>query len=69
MICTRRWWYTLELEYARVFRTLLNAGFCGFVSIEMEGAEDAVTAMPKSVAMLRDAWSAAQNAAQNAAQS
>lgn len=53
-------WYTLELDYARVFRTLLDADFRGFVSIEMEGAEDAVTAMPKSVEMLHEAWEAAQ---------
>ncbi|MEM7134451.1 MAG: sugar phosphate isomerase/epimerase family protein [Chloroflexota bacterium] len=52
-------WYTLELDYARIFRTLLDAGFCGFVSIEMEGGEDAETAMPKSVAMLKDAWAEA----------
>ena len=52
-------WYTLELDYARIFRTLLDAGFQGFVSIEMEGGEDAHTAMPKSVAMLNDAWTAA----------
>lgn len=49
-------WYTLELDYARVFRILLDAGFQGYVSIEMEGAEPAETAMPKSVAMLQQAW-------------
>lgn len=49
-------WYTLELDYARIFRTLRQAGFQGYVSIEMEGAEAAETAMPKSVAMLQEAW-------------
>jgi sugar phosphate isomerase/epimerase len=49
-------WYTLDLDYARIFRILLDAGFCGYVSIEMEGAESAETAMPKSVAMLQEAW-------------
>ena len=49
-------WYTLDLDYARIFRILLDAGFTGYTSIEMEGAEDAYTAMPKSVAMLQAAW-------------
>jgi len=49
-------WYTLDLDYARIFRTLLDAGFMGYVSIEMEGQEAAATAMPKSVAMLQSAW-------------
>ena len=49
-------WYTLDLDYARIFRTLRQAGFQGYVSIEMEGAEAAETAMPKSVAMLQEAW-------------
>jgi sugar phosphate isomerase/epimerase len=50
-------WYSLELDYGRIFRTLLDAGFSGYVSIEMEGAEEAATAMPKSVALLKAAWS------------
>ena len=49
-------WYTLDLDYARIFRTLLDAGWRGYCSIEMEGAEHASTAMPKSVAMLEAAW-------------
>jgi L-ribulose-5-phosphate 3-epimerase len=49
-------WYSLDLDYARIFRILLDAGFQGYVSIEMEGAEDAATAMPKSVELLRNAW-------------
>lgn len=54
-------WYTLDLDYARIFQILLEAGFCGYVSIEMEGSEAAETAMPKSVALLQDAWSRALN--------
>ncbi len=49
-------WYTLNLDYSRIFRILLDAGWRGYCSIEMEGAEEAVTAMPKSVEMLRQAW-------------
>lgn len=52
-------WYSLDLDYARIFRTLLDAGFKGYTSIEMEGQEPAETAMPKSVEMLRDAWRSA----------
>jgi L-ribulose-5-phosphate 3-epimerase len=52
-------WYTLDLDYARIFRTLLDVGFKGYVSIEMEGGEAAATAMPKSVALLRAAWAKA----------
>ena len=52
-------WYTLDLDYARIFRTLLNANFQGYVSIEMEGADPAETAMPYSVKVLQDAWQAA----------
>jgi sugar phosphate isomerase/epimerase len=52
-------WYTLDLDYARVFRSLLDAGFQGYVSIEMEGQEPAESAMPQSVALLRQAWSEA----------
>ncbi|MBI1294607.1 TIM barrel protein [bacterium] len=49
-------WYTLDLDYARIFRILRNAGWSGYCSIEMEGAEDASTAVPKSIEMLRRAW-------------
>jgi sugar phosphate isomerase/epimerase len=52
-------WYTLDLDYARIFRILRDAGFAGYVSIEMEGGEAAVTAMPKSVDLLRAAWAKA----------
>lgn len=33
-----------------------TANYC---SIEMEGGEDASTAMPKSIALLQDAWARA----------
>ena len=54
-------WYELDLDYARIFRTLLDVDFKGFVSIEMEGHEAAETAMPKSVAVLTEAWKTALN--------
>ena len=49
-------WYTLDLDYARVFRMLLGAGFRGYVSVEMEGQDEAQSAMETSVAMLTQAW-------------
>ena len=49
-------WYSLDLDYARIFRILLDAGWRGYCSIEMEGAEAAATAVPQSIAMLRQAW-------------
>ena len=52
-------WYTLDLDYARVFRTLLDAGFRGYCSIEMEGADPAETAVPQSIEMLQAAWAKA----------
>jgi len=49
-------WYSLDLDYARIFRILRKAGFSGYVSIEMEGAEAAETAVPKSIEVLNKAW-------------
>ncbi len=48
--------FTIDIDYARVFRILKNAGFQGYVSIEMEGKEHAETAVPKGVEVLREAW-------------
>jgi sugar phosphate isomerase/epimerase len=50
-------WYTLDLDYKRIAGILKKAGFNGWVSLEMEGNEDAMTAVPKSLAMLRAAFS------------
>jgi L-ribulose-5-phosphate 3-epimerase len=58
-------WYTLDLDYARIFCILLDAGFAGYVSIEMEGAEAAESAMPKSVALLQAAWQSAIEASRS----
>jgi sugar phosphate isomerase/epimerase len=48
-------WYTLDLDYKRIAGILKGAGFSGWVSLEMEGNEDAITAVPKSLAVLREA--------------
>ena len=49
-------WYTLDLDYQRIARILRNAGFQGYVSLEMEGKEDPSTAVPKSLEVLRKAF-------------
>lgn len=51
-------WYTLDLDYPRIAGILRKAGYQGWVSLEMEGKEDASTAVPKSYAALRAAFGA-----------
>jgi sugar phosphate isomerase/epimerase len=51
-------WYTLDLDYKRIAGILKKAGFRGWVSLEMEGKEAPATAVPKSLAVLREAFSA-----------
>jgi len=49
-------WYSLDIDYPTVNRILRDANFRGYVSLEMEGKEDAETAVPKSLALLRQAF-------------
>ena len=49
-------WYTLDLDYPRIARILYDAGYTGYVSLEMEGKEAPDIAVPKSIAMLRKAF-------------
>jgi sugar phosphate isomerase/epimerase len=49
-------WYTLDIDYKRVAQILADANYSGYVSLEMEGKEHADTAVPKSIAMLREAF-------------
>jgi sugar phosphate isomerase/epimerase len=49
-------WYTLDLDYTRIAGLLAEAGYSGYVSLEMEGKEQAETAVPKSIEMLRKAF-------------
>jgi sugar phosphate isomerase/epimerase len=49
-------WYTLDLDYPRIAAILRQAGFKGWVSLEMEGKEPGATAVPKSYALLRKAF-------------
>ena len=49
-------WYTLDLDYKRIARTLSKVGYKGYVSLEFEGKENPDIAVPKSIAMLRKAF-------------
>ena len=50
-------WYTLDLDYARVADLLRKQNYHGYVALEFEGKEDYRTALPKSLAVLRKAFS------------
>lgn len=49
-------WYTLQLDYPRIAKILAEAGYRGWVALEMEGKEHPDTAVPKSIAQLRKAF-------------
>jgi sugar phosphate isomerase/epimerase len=51
-------WYTLDLDYPRIAEILAEAGYTGFVSLEFEGKENPDIAVPKSIALLRQAFGA-----------
>ena len=50
-------WYRLDLDYPRIARIMRKHNFRGYVSLEFEGNEDYRTAIPKSLALLRKAFS------------
>ena len=50
-------WYTLDLDYREIAKILAGVNYAGYVSLEMEGKEDPDLAVPKSIAMLRQAFS------------
>ena len=49
-------WYTLDMDYPRIARMLRAHDYRGWVSLEFEGMEDYRTAIPKSLALLRSAF-------------
>jgi len=49
-------WYTHEIDYKRVAGILRKANYNGYVDLEMEGKEDAETAVPKSLEVMRKAF-------------
>ena len=50
-------WYTLDLDYDRIAAIMREVNYQGYVSLEFEGKEDAATAVPKSLELLRGAFS------------
>lgn len=49
-------YYTRDLDYNRMAKTLRDTGFKGYISLEMEGKEDADIAVPKSLKLLKEAF-------------
>ncbi len=49
-------WYTLDLDYARIAKIMHDAGYRGWVSLEFEGKEDPLTAVPKSLKLMRESF-------------
>lgn len=49
-------WYALDLDYPRIAAILRQHRYRGFISLEFEGHEDYQTALPKSLAVLRSAF-------------
>ncbi len=50
-------WYSLDLDYPRIASIMRRHNYEGYVSLEFEGNEDYKTAIPKSLALLRRAFS------------
>jgi len=50
-------WYSLDLDYGRIAGIMGKSNFRGYVSLEFEGNEDYKTAIPRSLAVLRKAFS------------
>jgi sugar phosphate isomerase/epimerase len=46
-------WYSLDLDYKRIFNILKKVNYQGYVSLEFEGKEDPFVAVPKSIELLR----------------
>lgn len=49
-------WYSLDLDYPRIASILREHNYRGYVSLEFEGMEDYRTAIPKSLELLRGAF-------------
>lgn len=47
-------WYTLDLDYARIAQQIKAAGYGGYVSLEFEGNDPPLEAVPRSLALLRN---------------
>lgn len=50
-------WYEIDIDYDRVAKMLHRHNYKGWVSLEFEGMENYETAIPKSLKLLRNAFS------------
>ena len=53
-------WYDLEINYQVIAKILQDVNYQGYISLEFEGKEDFNTAVPKSLELLRSAFSRSQ---------
>ena len=49
-------WYTLDIDYPRIGEIMRRNNYKGYISLEFEGNEDPMTAVPKSLEVLREAF-------------
>lgn len=49
-------WYTLDIDYRRVAEILRQNNYRGYISLEYEGKEDPQTGVPKSISVLKEAF-------------
>jgi len=49
-------WYTLDLDYPRIGEIMRKSGYKGYISLEFEGNEDPMVAVPQSLEVLRNAF-------------
>ena len=50
-------WYTLDIDYEKVAAIFRKYNYRGYISLEFEGSESPQTAIPKSLELLRKAFS------------
>jgi len=53
-------WYDINIDYPAIAKILQDVNYSGYISLEFEGKEDFRTAVPKSLAVLREAFGKSQ---------
>ena len=46
-------WYTLDIDYESIGKVMRDNNYKGYISLEFEGNEDPMTAIPKSLEVLK----------------
>ncbi len=49
-------WYSLDLDYERIGNIMRNVQYRGYISLEFEGQEDPLEAIPKSLELMRESF-------------